>query len=100
MNARQKAKHYKRLYSELLSRPMPKFSATNYRVDTLSFQRLYPDIFVPANEDELTDIIVRDLALELMSQLDKYVTVTTSREPYINRVKVIGEVMVVRKESV
>ena len=97
MNARQKAKYYKRKYEELSKMPLPKFTVTNYKVDTLRFQRLYPEaLIVKGKEDVLTDIITRDLANELVTQMDKYVTVTTNFEPHINHYRVVGEIRVVR----
>ena len=97
MNARQKAKYYKRKYEELAKMPLPKFTVINYKIDTLRFQRLYPEaLIVKGKEDMLTDIITRDLANELTSQMDKYVTVTTNFEPHINHYRVVGEIRVVR----
>lgn len=102
MNARQKAKYYKRkceeldeeLYNIIFS---PKFPVTNYKVDTLRFQRIYPEnLVVKGREDILEDVITRDLVNELVSQMDKYVTVQMSFEPHLNSYKITADVKVVR----
>jgi len=96
MNARQKAKYYKRKYEELAKMPLPKVTVTNYKIDTLRFQRLYPEaLIVKGEENKLTDIITKDLANELASQMGKYVTVTANFEPHINHYRIVGEIRVV-----
>jgi len=100
MNARQKAKYYKRKYEELANMPLPKFTVNNYKVDTLRFQRLYPDaLIVNGDENKIIDIITRDLANELVSQMDKYVIVKSCFEPHLNQYKFVGEIKVVRAKS-
>ena len=97
MNARQKAKYYKRKYEELAKMPLPKSTVINYKIDTLRFQRLYPEaLIVKGEENTLTDIITKDLANELASQMGKYVTVTTNFEPHINHYRIVGEIRVIR----
>lgn len=99
MNARQKAKYYKRKYEELKNMPLPKFTVNNYKVDTLEFQRLYPEaLIVNGMEDEIKNIITRDLVNGLVLQMDKYVTVKTYFEPHWNHYRFVGEVKVVRAE--
>ena len=96
MNARQKAKYYKRKYEELAKMPLPKFTVTNYKVDTLRLQRLYPEALIEkGKENTLTDIIIKDLANELASQIGRYVTVTANFEPHINYYRIVGEIRVV-----
>ena len=76
---------------------LPKFTVTNYKIDTLRFQRLYPKaLIVKGEEDLLKRIITGDLANELTSQMDKYVTVTTNFEPHTNHYRIVGEIRVVR----
>lgn len=100
MNARQKAKYYKRKYEELANMPLPKFTVTNYKVDTLRFQRLYPEyLIINYNENKIIDIIKRDLANELVSQMDKYAIVESYFEPHLNQYKFVGVVKGVRAES-
>lgn len=98
MNARQKAKYYKRKYEELANMPLPKFTVTNYKIDKLRFQRFYPELLIKSEDEQrMTDIITRDLAIEMASQLWKYVTVKSNYEPLLNQYKFIGEVEVVCK---
>lgn len=97
MNARQKAKRFKRLYEEMLKQPIPKFTVTNYKIDTLRFERLYPDVIIQGNESRIIDTITKDLAHELVEQMDKYVTITTNFEPHVNKFRVVGEVKVAHK---
>ena len=100
MNARQKAKYYRRKYEELANMPLPKPTVTNYKVDTLQFQRLYPEYLIAKDRgDEIKNIITRDLVDYLVSQMDKYVTVKTWFEPHLNHYGFIGAVKVVRAKS-
>ena len=99
MNARQKAKYYKRKYEELAKQPLlPELKVTNYKVDKLRFMRLYPEALINGNEQLLVDTITRDLAYELVRKIDKYVTVRTNFEPHLNQYKVLGELEVVSRE--
>jgi len=100
MNARQKAKYYKRKYEELKNFPLPKFQATYYKVDTLEFKRLYPAaLIVNGMENKIRDVIQRDLVNDLVLQMDKYITVKTCFEPELNHYRFTGYVKVVRAES-
>lgn len=100
MNARQKAKYYRLKYEKLANMPLPKPTVTNYKVDTLKFQRSYPeDLIVKGKEDEIKNIITRDLVDGLVSQMDKYVTVKTWFEPFLNNYRFVGKVKVVRADS-
>lgn len=99
MNARQKAKYYKRKYEEIAKMPLPKFTVTNYKVDTLRFEKLYPEALISnTNEEYISEKITKDLVFELAGQMDKYVTVKTNFEPHLNHFRVVGEIKVVCKE--
>ena len=98
MNARQKAKYYKRKYEELAKQPLlPELKVTNYRVDKLRFMRLYPAVLVEGNERLLLDTVTRDLSHELVSKIDKYVTTRVNFEPHLNQYRVVGELEVVSR---
>ena len=101
MNARQKAKYYRRKYEELANMPLPKPAVTKYKVDTLKIQRLYPpgDLIVNGMKDEIKNIIARDLVDSLASQMDKYVTVEACFDPCLYQYRFAGKVKVVRAES-
>jgi len=80
--------------------PLPKPTVTSYKVDTLKFQRSYPaDLIIGGVEDKIKNIITRDLVDDLVSQMDKYVTVMTLFEPRKNCYIFTGVVKVVRTES-
>lgn len=94
MNARQKAKHYKRMYEELLNRPI------NPKVDTLRFSRLYPQpIITSSDEDITTKILTRDLVNALVDQMDKYITIKTEFLPFMHQYKFNAVVEVVRRDK-
>lgn len=95
MNARQKAKYYKRKYEELANVKIPIFRVEQHKIDTLRFQRLYPEVLIAGREDVVADIISKDVGFEIASQIDKYVTVKTEFEPHLNQFRVVGEVKVV-----
>lgn len=96
MNARQKAKHYKRMYEEFLHKPL-KLNVINHKVDTLRFSRLYPQsIITSSDEDITTKILTRDLVNALVYQMDKYVTIKTEFLPNMHQYKFSAEVKVVR----
>lgn len=99
MNARQKAKHYKRMYEELLNRPINPI-VINHKVDTLRFSRLYPrPIITSSDEDITTKILTRDLVNALVDQMDKYVTIKTEFLPFMHQYKFNAVVEVVRRDK-
>jgi hypothetical protein len=100
MNARQKAKYYRRKYEELANMPLRKLTVTNHKVDSLKFQKSYPeDLISMSKENEIKNMVTRDLVDGLVSQMDKYVTVKTWFEPCLNHHIFAGEVKVVRTKG-
>lgn len=98
MNARQKAKLYKRKYEELLNMPMPKLTVTNCNIDTLRFQRLYPAVFVTNSSiDYIAETIRKDLAFGIAEQLDKYVDYTTEFDRHTNKYRFEAEIKILRR---
>lgn len=99
MNARQKAKHYKRLYEELLNEPI-KYNVISQKIDTLEFSKLYPQpIITSSDEDITTKILTRDLVNSLVDQMDKYVTIKTEFLPFMHQYKFNAVVEVVRRDK-
>lgn len=95
MNARQKAKYYKRKYELLLKSPV-QFNVEHHKIDTLRFERFYPEaLIVHGNSDYLREIVAKDIAQGLASSLDKYVDYRTEFCPHINKYRVLGEIKVV-----
>jgi len=96
MNARQKAKYYKRKYEETKVKPIPKFIVSKYNVDTLKAKQLCPKDLIENNDENIyIDIITRALAQCLASQADKYMTITTQYEPSLRSYIIDGEIKVV-----
>ncbi len=59
MNARQKAKKYKRMYEELINSPI-RLKSEQHKIDTLRFERFYPEeLVVEENNSYLREVIVR-----------------------------------------
>lgn len=97
MNARQKAKKYKRMYEALFKQPV-RFKVKQHKIDTLRFERFYPEaLVVHGNNSYLRDVIVKDIAQELSSSLDKYIDYRTEFCPHINQYRFYGEIKVVDK---
>ena len=95
MNARQKAKKYKRMYEELLNKPV-QFKIEQHKIDTLRVERLYPEqVILEKNNSYIPDLIVNDIAISLASKLSKYVNYKTERWPLKNMYHIIGEIKVV-----
>lgn len=96
MNARQKAKYYKRKYEELANAPVPIFHVHDHPVDTLKVQRLYPEALVFHSESYVKDVVVRDLAQCIAEDLNRYAEYFTEFEPHLNKYKITAQVRVVR----
>ena len=95
MNARQKAKKYKRMYEALLKSPI-RFEVEQHKIDTLRFERFYPEALITQeNSSYLREVIVKDIAQGLASNLDKYIDYNTEFCPRINKYRFYGEIKVV-----
>ena len=101
MNARQKAKKYKRMYEALAKQPVmlrieqPK----RLQIDTLKFERYYPEELV-VNESSgfLREVVLKDVAEGLANSLDRYIDYRTEFCPDLG-FRLLGEIMVVRRED-
>ena len=97
MNARQKAKKYKRMYEALLNQPV-KIKVEQHKIDTLRFERFYPAaVIAQADNIHWREAIVRDLAQDLVSSLNKYVDYHTEFCSHINKYRFYGEIKVVNR---
>ena len=95
MNARQKAKKYKRMYEELLHQPV-RFNVEQHKIDTLRFERFYPaELIMHEDNSYLHEVVVKDIAQNLASSLDKYIDYYTEFCPRINKYRFYGEIKVV-----
>ena len=98
MNARQKAKYYKKKYEELLKVPV-KYTATTYKVDTIRFTRLYPEFLVTEDmAGYLRNTLKKDICNELVDTLGSYVDVQMNWDPHNNSYRVDAALDVVRKK--
>lgn len=100
MNARQKAKKYKRMYEALLKKPI-EFKVEHHKIDTVRFERFYPyfESSILEDEDYLRNVIANDIADCLMDDKDKYIEFHIEFCPHINRYRLCMEIKVVNKEE-
>lgn len=98
MNARQKAKKYKCMYEKLLYRPI-RFKEEQYNIDTLKFRRFYPTEFLLSKENSnyFREIMVRDIARDIATNLDKYVDYNTEFYPDMQEYCLYGEIKIVNR---
>ena len=74
MNARQKAKYYKRKYNELKDDPYrPRLEVRNIYTETLKVTKFYPDYLFGDSQD----LIKHELTRELSDKIEKYVHLET-----------------------
>lgn len=97
MNARQKAKRYKRMYKELLNKPfVPKITMEQHKVNTLRIKRYYPEeLIILEDKDYVRGVIATDIAHDIAKNLDKYIDYEMGFEPHINRYYLYGEIKIV-----
>lgn len=77
MNARQKAKYYKRKYEELAANKyVPKVTEEHYRITTLQVSRKIPT-FLATKEEGRFQYIKEALLREMADNLDAYVKYST-----------------------
>lgn len=96
MNARQKAKYYKRKYEQIENQSMESLvkEVRRHDVDTLELNRLYSDREI--EDDFIQSTVKRDLALEIAKQMDRYVEYRTNYLPEIQKYRLIARVRIVR----
>ena len=100
MNARQKAKYYKRRCEELSKAPI-KCTFQHMRTEHLKVRRLVPDEdlyeLVRGNQDkeDLFRVLTDELAREFLPMVKKYMTLTTERSPYSPSVEVTADLWIV-----
>lgn len=97
MNARQKAKYYKRKYESLLKEPV-RYKVETHPIDTLRFERYYPKALVMQGDDYIIDVLKRDLANGLVDKLNNYMDYKTEFCPHLNQYRFVGEFQVVRRK--
>lgn len=71
MNARQKAKRYKKAYEKLLKKPVRHYVVT-HPVDTLHFKKRYPMEWA-FNREAFMNKVKIDMKNELMDKIEPYI---------------------------
>lgn len=71
MNARQKAKKYKKAYEDLLKQPVRHY-VVNHPVDTLHFRKRYPMEWA-FNREAFRNKVKIDMKQELMAKIEPYI---------------------------
>jgi len=95
MNARQKAKKYKRLYEALLKPPV-KYTVEQHNIDTLRFEHFYTRELVENYRDELRPAINDDIKRDFSKILfDKYVYYRTEFCPSMDMYRLYAEIKIV-----
>ncbi len=93
MNARQKAKKYKKLYGNILNKPV-KFNVVTPKVDTLMFNQFYTKEFLDrCSVDFLTEHLNNTMAANLKKEFSRYVRYSIEYGPDGNRIT--GEIQIV-----
>ena len=86
------------MYEELLKSPV-KFTVEQHKIDTVRFERRYPEPLVMLdNTDYFRHCIVKDVAHSLAEKLDKYIDCQIEFCPHSNEYRIYGEIKVVEKE--
>lgn len=96
MNARQKAKYYKRKYEELANMPLPIVKIENAPVETLRSVREVPDVEI-FGFDNIEQHIKNCMVRELTEHLDKYIVWTTYHLEHRGSNRFEAELSVVRR---
>ena len=98
MNVRQKLKKYRHMYEKLLSNQPIKLNVVQHKIDTLRFERFYPEELVTKeNSSYLKEVIVKDIAYDIARSLNKYAEYYTEFCPHINGYRLYGEIKVVSR---
>lgn len=100
MNARQKAKYYKRKYEEMAHpKWLPIRTISNREVITLTVQKEYPETLIKQNEnnkDFFKDVVADDLANLLAPKLKDHMTYRTAYNPYTKKYTFAGVIRIER----
>jgi len=101
MNARQKAKKYKRAY-ELLLREKPHIVFHEVPcppMDTLNFSQLIPKEFVEqCGKDYIREVVVNSFAKELAKCPEKYIDYYAEYIPYMEQYRLNYQMKVLRRQ--
>ena len=100
MNARQKAKYYKRKYEELAYMKVPTLTIHEQTrpIEKIRFVREYPEALIAFQQNSkfIEDTLTKDLAFELARHIGDYATWKTDFDKHRQVYRYVGEIEVVR----
>ena len=102
MNARQKAKKYKRMYEALTAKWKPpiEFKVENYKIDTLNFYMTLDErLAVDVDKDYIKDVTINDLTQYLAKHFDEYVNWYIEHLPYTLKCRICYRIKILRKSE-
>jgi len=88
MNARQKAKRYKRMYEALSAKSKPpiEFKEVEYKIDTLKFTTAFSEEYASqADYSYLREVAINSFAEKLVKCGDKYIEYRLEHLPYLKK---------------
>ncbi len=98
MNARQKAKMYKRMYESLLeAKPHIIFHEKPCTIDTLNVSMILPKQFALLGDDYIRKIVIDGLVKELAKCPEKYIDGYTEYLPYDASPRLHYQIKILRK---
>ena len=99
MNARQKAKKYKRMYLALTAKWKPpiELKKEEYKIDTLNVSMILPKESALLGDDYIRKIVVDSFAEELAKCPEKYIDGYTEYLPYDGRPRLHYQMKVARR---
>lgn len=99
MNARQKAKYYKRKYEQIAGMKLPTFKVQTHRIDDLKFTRTYPSALVHCgNTEAILETVKKDLAFSIADKLNDYVEYKADYDARWDEFRICALIRVVRRE--
>lgn len=105
MNARQKAKKYKRMYEALSARSKPPIllNEKEYKIDTLNFSELlesFPEQSASmVDEDYVREFVADNFTIELVKHFDEYVDYYIEKLPYEHFYRLHYQIKVLRRAN-
>lgn len=105
MNARQKAKKYKRMYEALTAKWKPpiELNEEEYKIDTLNFSELlesFPEQSASmADEDYVRGFVADNFAIELVKHFNEYVDYYIEKLPYEHFYRLHFQIKVLRRAN-
>lgn len=98
MNARQKAKYWKKKYEQLANMPMPTTIIEPHAVSHLKFYMEYPNEWIlKFDEEEIEKRLKKDIKDQLFEEIDKYIDYRCEKDVENYKYRFSGMLNVVRR---